>query len=974
MSPATWALPNHATFPAWLGDTFKFDTRRPSSSSSSSSAAGKQKQKQKQKQPTQKQYELMVQQRFVRDYLQRASPYRGLVLYHGLGSGKTCAAIAASEALRGGGLTRVVVLLPASLQSNYVREVKKCGGAAYSEAQSWRFMPILTLPSSDAVAEDEMEAATAAADPKILKAHGGRWVAVATEEGGTPFHELNGAQRAQVVAQVDSVVRRTHRFINYNGLTAARVRQLNDPTAPNPFDDSVVVVDEAHGFIVTVGNGGLAAGVYQRIMEAQRAKVVLLSGTPLVNQPRELALLANLAHGYLSVHDFVLRTPLSDSAAARLLACPVVHEVHTSVRGARPVVSVRMLPEGFVRMSASPGHVARNNESAEQAVQRVREALLLPQPGGQEEPRVVILEERGRRVLLLPNSPEEFNAAFVDANGGRVVHADVLARRLLGMVSFFKGHDAKLYPKLRNVKIVHLPLSARQAAEYSLARRIERQREDTARRMARFRGAAGKDDDSGASYRSHSRAVCNFAFPEDVPRPRMSDVRINMGMKAAAAATHDDDDDGDDDGEDDNAVMDPTNLRGEAARAYANALDTAIDALRAQPGRLKVNSGNSGNSGNGSGGLAELSPKFAAVVTRLANAQGPTIVYSEFRKGEGIRLLAASLEANGFHELRLQRRTTTASQKTALEIADPTSLGAASAPRFVVYNNDDPEMAACMLALFRGQLDSEDGVPPGVISDLRDAGLLPTEQDSGNSGNSQNVNVNVNLRGGLVRALLITRSGAEGISTRNVREVHILEPFWHANRVQQVIGRARRAFSHDELPLAERTVDVYIYVATLTAEQAKEHPRDDGKTSDEFVHEVAVRKRRVLDALLDVMRRSAVDCHLHNPTNPSACYATPPGTPPDQPLYDMDLREDLRRDDDATAAAAAAANRTDQGASTTLVAVRVEGRMYYTDRATGILYDYNALKQRGEAREVGRINADDAHTNADAAQLQQLKK
>ena len=32
--------------------------------------------------------------------------------------------------------------------------------------------------------------------------------------------------------------------------------------------------------------------------------------------------------------------------------------------------------------------------------------------------------------------------------------------------------------------------------------------------------------------------------------------------------------------------------------------------------------------------------------------------------------------------------------------------------------------------------------------------------------------------------------GAEGISLRNTRCVHIMEPYWHPVRIQQVIGRA----------------------------------------------------------------------------------------------------------------------------------------------------------------------------------------
>ena len=39
---------------------------------------------------------------------------------------------------------------------------------------------------------------------------------------------------------------------------------------------------------------------------------------------------------------------------------------------------------------------------------------------------------------------------------------------------------------------------------------------------------------------------------------------------------------------------------------------------------------------------------------------------------------------------------------------------------------------------------------------------------------------------------MITASGAEGTSLRNVRFVHLVDPYWHPVRREQVIGRARR--------------------------------------------------------------------------------------------------------------------------------------------------------------------------------------
>ena len=60
-----------------------------------------------------KEFELLTHQKIVRDYINIYSPYRGLLLYHGLGSGKTCSSIAIAEGLKSE--RQIIVMTPASL-------------------------------------------------------------------------------------------------------------------------------------------------------------------------------------------------------------------------------------------------------------------------------------------------------------------------------------------------------------------------------------------------------------------------------------------------------------------------------------------------------------------------------------------------------------------------------------------------------------------------------------------------------------------------------------------------------------------------------------------------------------------------------------------------------------------------------------------------------------------------------------------
>ena len=70
-------------------------------------------------------FELLPHQKLVSRYLSIDTPYRGLLLYHGLGSGKTCSAIAIAEVLKP--YKNIVVMTPKSIEMNFVQELKKCG-------------------------------------------------------------------------------------------------------------------------------------------------------------------------------------------------------------------------------------------------------------------------------------------------------------------------------------------------------------------------------------------------------------------------------------------------------------------------------------------------------------------------------------------------------------------------------------------------------------------------------------------------------------------------------------------------------------------------------------------------------------------------------------------------------------------------------------------------------------------------------
>ena len=139
------------------------------------------------------------------------------------------------------------------------------------------------------------------------------------------------------------------------------------------------------------------------------------------------------------------------------------------------------------------------------------------------------------------------------------------------------------------------------------------------------------------------------------------------------------------------------------------------------------------------------------------------------------------------------------------------------------------------------------------------------------------------MYGDIIKVFMITSSGAEGISLKNVRYVHIMEPYWHPVRKEQVIGRARRICSHDKLPENERNIKVFLYLMTFSEEQIKSQlsiglkNNDKSKygnakekrplTSDESLNEIMNMKENITQNLLKAVKEASMDCGIHIKSN-----------------------------------------------------------------------------------------------------------
>ncbi|MEI7669918.1 MAG: helicase-related protein, partial [Pseudomonadota bacterium] len=250
--------------------------------------------------------------------------------------------------------------------------------------------------------------------------------------------------------------------------------------------------------------------------------------------------------------------------------------------------------------------------------------------------------------------------------------------------------------------------------------------------------------------------------------------------------------------------------------------------------------------------LETYSPKFLHILENIKDPKylGLHLVYSQFRTLEGIGLFTLVLEKNGFTRFKIKKNS---SNGWEMDIA-PENQGK---PTYGLYTGtESDEEKKIIKDIYNGDWDNV---------------------DTSISNNLRRIAHNNNM-GEIIKVFMITSSGSEGINLRNTRYVHIMEPYWHPVRTEQVIGRARRICSHTKLPLALQTVEVFVYLMKLTKQQIdsdvelkrKDLSKTEPKvpvTSDQLLFEISEIKANLSKQLTDAIKESSFDCFIYSNGN-----------------------------------------------------------------------------------------------------------
>ena len=115
-----------------------------------------------------------------------------------------------------------------------------------------------------------------------------------------------------------------------------------------------------------------------------------------------------------------------------------------------------------------------------------------------------------------------------------------------------------------------------------------------------------------------------------------------------------------------------------------------------------------------------------------------------------------------------------------------------------------------------------------------------------------------NINGEQIKVIFMSPVAGEGLNIYNVREIHLLEGWYHFNRIDQIIGRGIRNCSHKNLPIEYRNVTVFMHCAI---ENYKKETAD--------VHAYRISSRKLYQSFIvdDIIRNNSIDCRLFKNIN-----------------------------------------------------------------------------------------------------------
>ena len=833
-------------------------------------------------------------QKFAANYISDNTPYKSILLYHGLGSGKTAASILIAE---GNQNKKYIVLAPASLKVNYIDEVGKFAdifGKISDEElltkYKWSFLSIPVKVKYKMI-EKELKnklinkKVYAEIYEKIQTVHGKKkgGVYLITPPGTDSknlltientmdnynLHKQGILAQTFILKKYKKDIRQSkYKTYSYDAnmytlinifeeelpeqykkhllktaehplrkkSTITKDEQLDflnlifdekKPEITNPFDNKIIIVDEIHNLVSKIHNKSFyGLRLYELIMRSKNSKFIFLSGTPVINFPYELGILCNMLKGLIHGYEFVISGSELDIRKS-LDSCYYIdrYKIENSKllvtlppnnfkREFGPTADSTLEYKGLTKYTDSDIIVTEKN--LYDALSSTLETITIHEnfkkkhfsifPGMFNEE--IIIDSNDREEFIksrhdIENDINDFNNFYIDEEEITIKNELNFKNRIIGLVSFYNeivSADTIIFPEkiIADTSETFVEMSDYQFIHYSKERDRERKLEKISRKTQSTKSIL---DTQPSYFKVFSRQAGIFVFPPHIIRPRKNrDYHPGEVLRPESSIDSD--------------ILEPAEDP-EEPEDYAIQLSNAVEELSDEHLSITSSVGNLYN-------LSVLSPKYAKILENIYNTNGNIFIYSQYRSVEGVGIFIKVLNCAGFKQYEVDD-----TKNNKLEIGntvryiDPVANGDITSGSYkfgeilsttnttytikdkhlgtlqdIVYSDSAPNIFPCRYILWTG-----------------------TEGHEERKKSLDYFNTVENKYGNHCLILITTETGAEGISLKCVRQVHIMEPYWNNVRKKQVIGRARRVLSHDDLNDDEKNVKIFEYTIKYSKTQ-----------------------------------------------------------------------------------------------------------------------------------------------------------
>jgi hypothetical protein len=671
-------------------------------------------------------FELAPHQLFVRNFLSIMTPYNSLLLYHGLGTGKTCSAISVAEEMRDYmtqiGLTKkILVVASVNVQDNFRKQLFDFAKLKF-DGNLRRFY------------------IRGCTGNKLLKE-------VGANAELTDLTERNiEAVRSGIVQRITRLINANYEFMGYIEL-ANLVRRLTTKAGMSKqdaiqaikreFNDRLLIVDEIHNVRSdeeakekeSTAGTSVSEELYKLVRYAANLRLLLLSGTPMYNDPREIVWLLNLMNA-------------NDRRSTIAVSDVFDRDGNLLVKDGRPVGAelLRMKSNGYVSVV------------------------------------------KGENPYIFPYRmyPSDFakEHSFLQLNREQ--------RPSLQL------NESPIPDPLQHLDLYLNPIGPYQATVYNYI--IGRKRHEM----------ANKDATSFGSFLlKQPIEALNMVYPSvefDKLMARRKPASDATGVVSTADVA---------------LLADIKGLLGDAGIKRLMKYEESEESGRIFNYEYKPNTLANYGKIFSPEEIGKYSSKIASICAQIERATGIVLIYSEYIGGGAVPI-ALALEELGF--TRFDKEVGSLFKKAPV------------AQRVIQHQQ---KRFAAKYAMFTG----DKHLSPDNRAELE---ALTTD----------------NAIGQRIKVVIISKAGSEGVDFKNVRQVHIMEPWYNMNRIEQIIGRAVRNCSHADLPFVERNVQLFLYGTLLPATPEVE-------AADLYVYRLAESKAVQIGRVSRILKQNAVDCLLN---------------------------------------------------------------------------------------------------------------